>query len=103
MNSNYSGGKKDKDSLWQRLFKAIRELSPAGPFEYGPKTLPLPRMVARAIAEEPDSQTNPDTVPPDYKEETVQTEPDKAKGQDQDENINNDEDGSSGQAEQLPD
>lgn len=99
---------KGKDLHWQRILKALSELSPTHPFEFGPKTVPLlPRVLARAIAGEQDSQINPDTRQPGSKEdannekETTQSEPGIA--QDQDEGVNNDKDGSSGQAEKLPD
>lgn len=91
---------KRKNSRRDRIFNAIRELSPTGPFEYGPKILPIPRIAARAIVEEPDSQTNPDTLLPEHKEETGQREPNV--DQDQDKNVNNDKDSSSDNTEKLP-
>ena len=90
---------------WQEIFKALSELALAHPFEFGPKTAPLPRVLARAISGRQNTQSNPDTRQPDNKEdannkkETTQSEPDIA--QDQDENVKNDKDDSS--AENLPD
>lgn len=92
---------------WQKIFKALSELAPAHPFEFGPKTAPLPRVLARAIAGEQNSQSNPDTIQPNSKEDTnnkkkiTRSEPDIA--QDQDENVTNDKDDPSGQAEKISD
>lgn len=93
---------KDGGSNMRRdgIFKALSELLPAHPLEFGWGTPPLPRILARAICEHDTAQSG-DKDNTDDKDDTTPTKPDVTRADD--ENVTNDRSDTSVQNEQQPD
>ncbi len=96
MESNKDNGARNRHE--HKIFKALLELSPALPFEFGSKTPPLPRILARALCEPNTTQVD-DKDTTNEKDGTPQIKPEVA--QDGGENVTRGEDGNSEQTESL--